>query len=313
MSSLTPASALTSEDALYLAYFGMETDLVFTQGVELPGFASFPLLETPEGRRLLSGYAQGVVDIARRHGTGALLDTCTWVASPERAAALGYSSADLSRVYRDAVALVAKVRDDNPCVTALLSAQIGPRDDGYAHDALMTAAEAQDYHQVQVAALGDAGAEVLMAATIGSVDEALGLVRAARDCDLPVLMSFTLGTDGLLPDGSTLGDAIDAVDRGTEAFALGYLINCVHPDHLTGVLAGTWVERVRGVVANASRKTHEELDNAAELDSGDPIELGEQLAVLRAHHPHLTVLGGCCGTSMEHMTSIASQGRSRLA
>jgi len=144
--------------------------------------------------------------------------------------------------------------------------------------------------------------------TITYPDEAIGIVEAARHAGIPVAVSFTVETDGRLPDGTTLGDAIQRVDEATEGAAAYFGVNCAHPTHLDGALDGgtPWAPRLRGLRANASRKSHAELDEAETLDDGDPEELGREYVELRREMPGLTVLGGCCGTDIRHVRSIAA-------
>ena len=299
---------IARRDQVLLSFFGVETDIIYSRGVDLPGFATFPLLEEPAGRSLLKGYLRELVDIARVRGAGALLDTCTWMANPDRAATLGYAPADLAAVHVAAVRAAAEVRDANPDVLTLVSGQLGPRRDGYRSDSDFSADDAHAYHAAQVEAMAAAGADLVMAATISDVDEAIGIVRAAADASVPVLVAVTVETDGRLPSGALLRDAISAVDAATAASAAGYLVNCAHPDHVALALDGaTPTPRLVGVVVNASRQSHAELDAATRLDAGDPQELADGVASLRTLNPQFTVLGGCCGTSMRHMDCIAER------
>lgn len=292
---------------LLLAYVGMETDLIFSKGIDLPGFASYPLLETADGRALLTEYLENMIALGRENSTGVILESPTWVANRARGAALGYTPAQLLTLNKDAIALMDAVRRDVGDVPTILSANIGPRDDAYAPEAQMTADEAEAYHAEQVAAVADTSVDVISGYTLAYVAEAIGIVRAARMYDLPVVISFTVETDGTLPTGTSLPDAIAAVDQATDGYAAYFMINCAHPDHFDAILdGGPWMDRLRGIVANASRCSHAELDEAEELDAGDPSELGKQLSELRACFPRLMVLGGCCGTDMRHMTEIAS-------
>jgi S-methylmethionine-dependent homocysteine/selenocysteine methylase len=125
------------------------------------------------------------------------------------------------------------------------------------------------------------------------------------------VISFTLETDGKLPTGESLGYAIETVDRATSRFPAYYMINCAHPDHFREVLDGDagWAQRVRGIRANASRKSHAELDDSTELDAGHPQELGEQYAELLLRFPRINVLGGCCGTDHRHVACISASCR----
>lgn len=292
------------DDSLYLAYLGMETDLIFTHGLELRGFASFPLLETDEGRDLLSSYFADMVGLGRRSGFGVILESPTWVAHRDRGAAIGYSVAQLADLNRRAIALMAQARREDPSI--VISANIGPRADAYAPAAQMTAEEAEAYHAEQVAVLASAGLDVVTGYTLAYAAEAMGLVRAAKRLDVPVVVSFTVETDGRLPTGMTVKQAVAEVDAETDGYAAYFMINCAHPDHFATVLEDApWMARVQGLVANASRCSHAELDEVEVLDAGDPEELGRQLAGLRRKYPHLRVLGGCCGTDMRHMTEIA--------
>jgi homocysteine S-methyltransferase len=292
---------------LMLAYVGMETDLIFNRGVDLPGFASYPLLETTEGCELLEGYLKDMIALGKETGTGVILESPTWVANRDRAAALGYTPNSLRNINQKAVALMAEVRAANGDVPTIISANLGPRDDAYAPETQMSPEEAEDYHSGQISALADTAVDVISGYTLAYPAEAIGIVRAARRFGLPVVISFTVETDGKLPTGSSLEDAISQVDAATDGYAAYFMINCAHPDHFKTVLEDRpWMQRVRGIVANASRCSHAELDEAEELDDGDPTELAQQLSEIRRRFPHIMVLGGCCGTDMRHMAKIAN-------
>ena len=189
----------------------------------------------------------------------------------------------------------------------MLSGCVGPRGDGYRPEQLMAAEEARAYHTPQIAALAQAGAEMVCAVTMTHVGEAVGVALGAEAAGLPVAISFTVETDGRLPTGEPLGEAIAEVDAATAAGPAYYMINCAHPTHFADVLraGGGWTARVRGLRANASRCSHAELDAATELDAGDPDELAAQYAELRRLLPGLAVLGGCCGTDHRHLAAIA--------
>ena len=138
------------------------------------------------------------------------------------------------------------------------------------------------------------------------VEEPIGIARAAKAAGMPVVISFTLETDGRLPTGQTLKDAIVEIDAETGKAPAYYMINCAHPTHFEGALeAGeAWIKRLRGLRANASTRSHAELDQATDLDAGNPVELGRQYAELRRKLRHVTVLGGCCGTDFRHVEQI---------
>ncbi len=284
---------------------GMETTLIFHQGVDLPHFASFALLEDDEGRQLLRDYYASYVSLARGLGVGLLLDTPTWRANRDWGAKLGYSEDALERVNRDGVRLVDGLRsDDGPPI--VVSGCIGPRGDGYQASARMTVAEAAAYHGAQAESLAAAGADMLSVLTLTYAEEAAGVVHAAAAAGIPVAVSFTVETDGRLPSGQALGEAIEQVDAETGDGAAYFMINCAHPTHFAGAIeAGApWVDRIGGVRANASSKSHAELDESDSLDEGDPAELGSLYAALRASLPRITVVGGCCGTDHRHVDAI---------
>lgn len=284
---------------------GLETDLIFHHGHDLPDFASFPLLDDAAGRDLLRQYFRDHIEVAERAGLGIVLETPTWRASADWGDRLGYAADDLERINRDAVELVAAAREGFR-TTVLVSGCLGPRGDGYQADTSMTADEAEAYHAPQVRALR--AADLVSALTISTAAEATGIVRAVVGAGLPVVISFTVEVDGRLPDSTTLAAAIREVDEGTDGAASWFMVNCAHPDHLAPALSagGAWLERLHGVRANASRRSHAELDVSTDLDDGDPIELARGLLAIHRQFPSVRILGGCCGTDVRHVHEIAN-------
>ncbi len=287
---------------------GLETTLVFQDGIALPHFAAFPLVDAPEGRAALRGYYDTYLALAAEAGLGFVLDTPTWRANPDWGPRLGYDRDALRRVNRDAVAFANELRAawTGRVATVLVNGVIGPRGDGYQTGA-MTAPAAAAYHALQVETFAAAGVDMISAVTMTTVDEAVGIARAARDHRVPHVISFTVETDGRLIDGSTLREAIERTDAETGASADWFMVNCAHPSHFEGALAQgePWVERLGGIRANASTRSHAEQDEADELDSGDPVDLGRRYRALRDAFPRLRVLGGCCGTDHRHIGCIA--------
>ena len=279
---------------------GIETVLIFDRGIELPSFAAFDLLRTREGTAELRGYYEPYLRIAREHGLPFVLSAPTWRSSPDWGAELGYSADELAAANRRAIELMQEIRAANPDLEITIDAAIGPRGDGYAVDQAMTAQEAEAYHAFQAAALRDA--DTVTALTMTYADEAIGIVRAARAASVPAIVSFTVETDGRLPSGEPLGEAIERTDRERPEY---FMVNCAHPEHFAAVLDGAWVSRIRGLRANASRKSHAELDEAETLDTGDPVELGALYAELLERLPQLELVGGCCGTDHRHVAAIA--------
>lgn len=296
------------DGSLFLTDAGMETALIFHQGQDLPCFATFPLLERESGRDALRTYYEPFLELARTRGTGFVLGAATWRANPDWGKQLGYDAEALAAANRRAVEFVDGLRASAPATqgAVLLEAPVGPRGDAYAPSSLMTADEAERYHTAQLQTLSDTAVELVTALTLTYADEAVGIVRAARAAGLPIVVSFTVETDGRLPSRQTLRAAIEQVDAETDGAPLLYMINCAHPAHFAPALAddGPWLERLRGLRANASRLSHEQLDGADGLDDGDPADLAERHAGLRDTLPRLTILGGCCGTDIRHVTSI---------
>ena len=284
---------------------GLETTLIFHDGIDLPLFASFWALKSGEGRAALRGYYERYARIARAQGLGFILDSATWRASKDWGDRLGHSDEDLKTANLDAVAMLFDLRAEfeagHPFV---ISGNMGPRGDGYSPEALMTAEEADDYHSAQVATLDEAGVDMISAITMTHTGEAMGIARACARREMPLALSFTVETDGHLPTGQPLKEAIAEVD--TDCAPAYYMINCAHPDHFRSVLepGADWTGRIWGLRANASRMSHAELDEAEELDDGDPQELGRDYASLRAVLPNLRVFGGCCGTDHRHVEAI---------
>ena len=295
---------------VFLADGGLETTLVFDDGIDLPDFAAFGLLDDAAGRQALVRYYDSYAAIAAQAGVGIVLDTPTWRASTDWAARQGFTLEDLIRLNQDAVALLADTRRRHAtsATPVVISGAIGPRGDGYQAGELMSVDEARSYHGVQARAFADAGVDQITAVTMTNRNEGQGVVEAAQAVGIPAVISFTVETDGTLPSGEGLGVAIEAVDAATGAYAAYYMVNCAHPDHFTPVLdpAQAWTKRIGGIRANASRMSHEELDNSEELDRDDPAELGRLYRELRAIHPQITVLGGCCGTDHTHIAAISA-------
>jgi S-methylmethionine-dependent homocysteine/selenocysteine methylase len=295
---------------LFLADGGIETTLIFQEGLELPDFAAFHLLSSTEGAAALHRYFAAYAGVAQRFGTGLILETATWRASADWGARLGYTSETLAAANQRAVRLLEVIRaeyqtDQTPIV---ISGCLGPRGDGYVPDKTMSAAEAEGYHAQQVGWLADSAVDMVSAITMNYVEEAVGIASAARRAGIPAAISFTVETDGRLPTGQALGDAITEVDQATSAFPSYFMINCAHPTHFEHVLTPgeSWLERVRGVRANASRLSHAELNECSTLDPGDPSELGKQYAQLKRQLRSLNVMGGCCGTDHRHIEQIAA-------
>jgi homocysteine S-methyltransferase len=292
---------------IFLTDGGMETTLIFHWGVDLPHFASFVLLDSAEGQEKLKQYYEAYLAVASKHGTGFVLDSPTWRANPDWGARLGYDASALDAINVRSIAFLEELRAgwQRPGAPCVISGAIGPRGDGY-KAGNMDAAEAEDYHRAQIAAFSEGGADMVTAYTLNSINEAIGIARAAQSAGMPAAISFTVETNGRLANGETLREAIETVDRKTDRAPEYFLINCAHPTHFEDALkAGeAWTERIHGVRANASTKSHIELDESETLDAGDPADLGRRYVALREAFPKMRILGGCCGTDHRHAAAI---------
>jgi S-methylmethionine-dependent homocysteine/selenocysteine methylase len=292
---------------IFLTDGGLETTLIFQQAIDLPHFAAFVLLDSPEGRESLKKYYEAYLAIARERGVGFVLDSPTWRANPDWGAKLGYDAAALRAVNVRSMAFLDGLRAlwEKPNLPCIISGAIGPRGDGY-KAGNMDATEAETYHEAQIAAFVEGGADMVTAYTLTSIKEAIGVARAARAHRIPAVISFTVETDGRLVNGQTLRDAIETVDRATQGAPEYFMINCAHPTHFQSALKSgeAWTKRIQGVRANASTKSHAELDESDTLDAGNPRDLGERYLNLRRSFPAMRILGGCCGTDHRHAAAI---------
>lgn len=300
-------SSLPQLERFFLTDAGLETDILFNKGIDLPLFSSVTLLTSDEGLDVLEAYYRDFLDLAWRKGTGLILESATWRASPDWAEPLGFSLAELDALNGAAIDLLTGLRAEYADVPVVISGCLGPRGDGYDPGTVMRAEEAQAYHAHQAGVLAAAGAEMLAAITMTNVPEAVGVANAARALGLPVAISFTVETDGRLPTGDALGAAVAAVDAATGGYPAYYMINCAHPTHFDAVLddGAAWTARIGGVRANASCLSHAELDVMTELDIGDPADLAARHRALLDRFPQIKVVGGCCGTDLRHVTAIA--------
>ena len=306
---MTTATLPQQSNRIFLTDGGLETWLIFDEGFDLPQFASFALMDNDNAVAAIKRYYRNHMDVARHHGTGFILESPTWRASQDWADLLAIHKTDLKTLTTSAIKLMLQLRNEAPedQPVTVISGNIGPRGDGYDPTFHMTAAKARTYHTTQIRTMRDAGAEMITALTMTYTAEAIGITRAATEAGLPVTISFTTGTNGRLPDGTSLKNAIEAVDAATDSGPVYYMINCAHPSHFDHALSPgeTWLERIKGLRANASTLSHAELDEAEELDAGDIADLSARYRDLRNSLPGLTVMGGCCGTDHKHVSAIA--------
>jgi S-methylmethionine-dependent homocysteine/selenocysteine methylase len=287
---------------------GLETDLIFNKGIDLPEFAAFDLLKSSDGKQTLKNYYKDYLFIAKKKCKGFVLEAPTYRANPDWIVKIGYALDDLQVIHNTAIEELEDLRnefeDENFKVP--ISVCIGPRGDGYVPSNIMTTEEAEKYHSFQIKVVSNTNADLISALTINYNDEAIGIVNAAKKNHIPVVISYTVETDGNLPSGQSLKDAISSLDKITNNYVSYFMINCAHPEHFKGVLNPneSWTKRIKGLRANASKKSHTELDESETLDIGNKEELANDYCDLRNHLPNLSIIGGCCGTDSTHLESI---------
>ncbi len=294
-------------DEVFLTDSGIETDLIYNHGLDLPDFAPFPLLESVDGRSTLLDYFRAHLDVANERGMGVVFETPTWRASPDWGARLGYDLERLAELNRDAVDLLRGLREQSAGFPFVISGNVGPRADGYDIATVMSAAEAAEYHAWQVGVLSASGVDIVSALTIDYVAEAIGIADAAAGAHVPSVISFTTDVEGRLPDGTTVADAIERTDSEAVVAPAYYMLNCTHPHHILRMLRddAPWRRRIRGLRANASPAGLVEPEEGHPLDPGDIEEFGHLMWQVHRVAPTITILGGCCGTDVRHVRAVA--------
>jgi len=288
---------------------GLETDLIFNHGINLPEFAAFDLLKNEEGKEVLRKYFSDYLNISTKQCSGFVLEAPTYRANPDWALKIGYSLESLNDITRIAVQELENIRSDyeNEDFKIAISVCIGPRDNGYSPDNPMSIEMAEEYHSYQIKLVADTNADLVSALTMNYNEEAIGIVKAANKNNIPVVISYTVETDGKLPSGQSLEEAITSLDKITNNYVSYYMINCAHPDHFVDILnpGSKWTKRIKGLRANASIKSHAELDESETLDVGDKEQLARKYQELKTLLPNLNVIGGCCGTDHTHLGKIS--------
>jgi S-methylmethionine-dependent homocysteine/selenocysteine methylase len=293
---------------LFITDGGLETSLIYQNGIDLPCFAAFDLLKNEAGYQTLKNYYAGYAGLAKKFNAGLILESPTWRANPDWGKILGYSHSELAEMNRKSIQLLKEIRDKfrDELPGMVISGCIGPRGDGYQPSAMMSADEAERYHSLQIKTFTECNVDMITGTTMNYAEESIGIVRAANTFNVPAAISFTVETDGRLPSGQKLDDAISLVDAATGGGPVYYMINCAHPEHFEHLFREhqPWLNRIRGLRANSSRKSHAELNQSTELDEGNPVELGMQYSQLVNRFRNINVLGGCCGTDYRHIGEI---------
>lgn len=301
----------------YLTDGGFETTLIFFKGFNLNYFAAFELLKSEKGLDAMSEYYEPYLKLAEKYQLGFVLESPTWRANTDWGRKLGYTDEKLFEINRQSIRFIRSLAKpyEHLVPDILISGNIGPRGDGYKAENKMTPDEANRYHLTQINAFALEDVDLVTAMTLTYSDEAIGIVNAARSLNLPVVISFTVETDGTLPGGETLQEAIEWTDRVTGYYPEHFMINCAHPEHFIEQLekAGRWKNRIKGIRANASLKSHAELDESETLDTGDACLLSEGYMRILDLLPELKVVGGCCGTDERHIEEICKAFVNKLA
>jgi homocysteine S-methyltransferase len=289
---------------------GFETWMQYVDGFTLRHFCGFELLNDKRGEACLRDYHRKLVEAAVANGFGVINEGVHYRASRDWGALTGYSREGLEEInirgiefYRDFA------REYGSAETPMLvGGVIGPRGDAYNIGRTPDAAEAEDYHSEQIATFRKAGASHITAMTFSSVEEAIGLARAAKAAEMPVVVSFIVGRGGRLLGGETIEEAFTRVDAATGSAPAYYMINCTHPtEFVPGLTDGVWTKRLGGFLPNAVAMETLDLCKLGHLEDGDPAELGGQMAELAKWFPHVNVWGGCCGTDGRHIGEITRQ------
>jgi len=294
--------------SLFLADGGIETDLIFNRGIEIREFAAHTLLSDPASREQVAAYFRPFLTLAADCGAGYILDSQTWKAHLHWADSLRATAAELREANLDSISFIAGIRKEfaDQSKPIVLNGIIGPTSDAYAPEARLTSDQARHYHAQQIGWLAETEVDMVTATTFPHVDEAIGFVQAAGEAEIPAVVSFTVETDGRLPTGVPLADAVRRVDDATDGAAAYFMVNCAHPDHFFHVLGDEdWARRIRGLRCNASRLSHAELDACETLGDGEPSEFGSQYRSILERLPWINVLGGCCGSDLRHVTEVA--------
>lgn len=293
---------------IYLTDGGLETTMIYHKGIELNHFAAFELLLSEDGKKELTSYYASYIEIAKANDLPFIFETPTWRANADWGRLMGYNQEDLKRINTESIAFMRDIAMKFDVDNGLFSGQIGPRGDGYVLERRMSAEEAAEYHHTQVAVFSEAGADFVTILTMNYPEEAAGLALAAKSVNIPAVVSFTVETDGNLPSGDLLSEAIEYVDRLSGNYPSYYMINCAHPLHFSEKLKSqpAIADKIRGIRANASIKSHAELEISETLDIGDKVLLANGINSLKEMLPSMQVLGGCCGTDHTHIKEICA-------
>lgn len=304
------ATRFPREDGLlYLTEGGTETEVMYRHGHALREFAMFELMDNPQAVDDLRDMYRRYLETAAKHGFGAMISGFDYRASPDWGAKLGYSAEALREMQLKCIDFLQEVSmpytDELPRVA--IAGCVGPRGDAYSLNRTITAETAEEYHSTQMETLKECGVDLVWAATINNIPEAVGISRAAASAGLPVNIAFTLTSDHRLRSGPSLKEAVEATDaEAGSARPDSFGINCSHPDEFEPALEpGDWTRRIRSLRPNAAKMDKVSLCKLGHIEEGDPEELGRQMGDLARRLPEVDIWGGCCGSWDKHLDRIA--------
>lgn len=291
---------------------GIETRIMFGSGIEMePDIQVAGLLGDPQGRAALAGIYGGYIAAAAENHLPVVIGTPTFRASPNFVRRAGLEPAEVTVLNRRAVEFHLENRRQSRYGPVYIAGVIGPSGDAYLPEQALSVTEGARYHREQAAALAVAGADFLFAPTFPSVEEGEGACRAMASTGLPHVISWILGPDSRILDGTSLADAIGTVDADPEARPLYHSLSCIHPTAGRRAVAALAREspaslgRLVEFKANGSPLRTDELIKLDHPTADPPAEFAEEMASL-FDPDGLRVLGGCCGTDDDHMRTLGS-------
>jgi len=295
---------LLDENKLVLMEAAIVERLRRSTDVELhPVLVNAPLIYDTAGRKAMRDIYQGYIDIAKHARLPFLMCTPTWRTDRQRVADTGVDEA----INIDAAHFLRELRESQREGTEniRIGGLLGCKNDCYQPQQALATAEAESFHAWQIGQLKRGGVDFIIAETLPAVGEAIGIARAAARAGLPYFISFVISRDGRVLDGTTLAAAVERVDATVARKPLGYMVNCAYPSFLCAAdQPPALFDRLTGYLANASSLDHCELDGAAELKSESVSNWGEAMFDLHRNYG-VKILGGCCGTSSEHLRYLA--------
>ena len=274
--------------------------------VELhPKLVNAPLIYDDRGKKALQCIYQEYVDIAIKSHIPILLCTPTWRANYSRVIS---SDVPLS-INTDSVNFLKQFKSsiNRAFNKVFIGGMIGCKNDCYKPDEGLSEVESKNFHSWQIEQLVNGGVDFMIAETLPNITEALGIAKAMELFGVPYIISFVISRDGRVLDGTPLFEAVDYIDKNTNISPVGYMVNCVYPSFICPENQPKELfERLIGCQANASSLDHCDLDSAKELEVDSISEWGKHMIELNFKYG-VKILGGCCGTTGDHLQYIVNQ------